>query len=311
MKIYLGVTDNNWFRFLSGINPEDVNFWQPGGNVNFKVLNQGAPFLFKLKSPLNAIGGVGFFSSHSFLPLNLAWEVFGQRNGCDSREQFFRMISTYRNDRLNTNPMIGCIVLTNPVFFKEEDWIETPANWGKSIVQGKSYDTADADGRMIWEKVELLLNKYLTEKTKDTIEETSLVAEPPPGYSTVLSKVRMGQGAFRVAVTEAYQKRCAISGEKTLPVLEAAHIKSYASSGPHSTSNGILLRSDLHKLFDTGYLTITTDHHVEVSQRIKEEFSNGKEYYRYHGQGLLILPSMNNQRPAEGYIQWHNENVFR
>lgn len=67
MKFYLGVTDNNWFNYLSTINPEDMNFWQPSGSVNFKVLNPGAPFLFKLKSPLNAIGGIGFFSTHTFL----------------------------------------------------------------------------------------------------------------------------------------------------------------------------------------------------------------------------------------------------
>jgi putative restriction endonuclease len=79
MKFYLGVTDNNWFRYLSQINPEDINFWQPGGTVNFKVLTPGAPFLFKLKSPLNAIGGVGFFSSHTFLPISVAWETFGNR----------------------------------------------------------------------------------------------------------------------------------------------------------------------------------------------------------------------------------------
>lgn len=61
MKFYLGVTDNSWYHYLSKIAPEDVNFWQPSGTVRFKVLQQGAPFLFKLKSPLNAIGGIGFF----------------------------------------------------------------------------------------------------------------------------------------------------------------------------------------------------------------------------------------------------------
>ena len=50
---------------------------------------------------------------------------------------------------------------------------------------------------------------------------------------------RLGQGAFRVVVTEAYHRRCAISGEKTLPVLEAAHIKPYTQEGPHEISNGL------------------------------------------------------------------------
>ena len=74
MRFYLGVTDNNWFSYLSRISLDDVNFWQPGGATNFKALTAGEPFLFKLKSPLNAIGGIGFFSSHTFLPINMAWE---------------------------------------------------------------------------------------------------------------------------------------------------------------------------------------------------------------------------------------------
>ena len=51
-------------------------------------------------------------------------------------------------------------------------------------------------------------------------------------------------------MTDAYERRCAVTGEKTLPVLEAAHIRPYALLGPHRVNNGLLLRSDLHKLFD-------------------------------------------------------------
>ena len=111
MKFYLGVTDNNWFKYLSNINPEDINFWQPSGTVSFKVLQSGAPFLFKLKSPLNAIGGIGFFSSHTFLPISIAWDTFGNRNGCGTYKEFSRMVLNYRTDKQNTNPTIGFIVL--------------------------------------------------------------------------------------------------------------------------------------------------------------------------------------------------------
>jgi len=72
MRFYLGVTDNSWYNYLSRIFPEDINFWQPGGNSTFKILQQGEPFLFKLKRPFNAIGGIGFFLSHTSLQLNIA-----------------------------------------------------------------------------------------------------------------------------------------------------------------------------------------------------------------------------------------------
>lgn len=312
MKIFLGVTDNNWYSYLSKIQPEDIDFWQPGGNANFKVLSPGAPFLFKLKSPLNKIGGVGFFSSQTFLPINIAWDVFKERNGCASFEQFRQMILQYRTDKENRNPTIGCIVLTNPVFFKQDDWIDVPEDWSKYIVQGKSYDTAEGIGLALWQKTEVLLNKYLTEATYEG-EKSQLILEDTasPQYgNSILKKVRLGQGAFRVLVTDAYTRRCSITGEKTLPVLEAAHIKPYSESGPHFISNGLLLRSDLHKLFDSGYITITNDYKVEVSKRIREEFQNGKEYYQFHGRELCYLPERHIDRPHEKFIEWHN-NIFK
>lgn len=313
MKFYLGVTDNNWYNYLSNINPEDINFWQPSGTVNFKVLTSGAPFLFKLKSPFNAIGGIGFFSSHTFLPINIAWDTFRNRNGCQTFEEFSRMILNYRNDKGNTNPNIGCIVLTNPIFFKKEDWIPTPSDWGNSIVQGKSYHTDEGIGKEIWLQVETLLQKYLAVNSVPENKSQFMLEEPTsPVYGkSVLTKVRVGQGAFRVLVTNAYSRKCAITGEKTLPVLEAAHIKPYAESGPHFTANGILLRSDMHKLFDTGYITVTNDYKVEVSAKIREEFQNGREYYQYHGKDLFILPKREVDRPNERYIEWHNSNIYK
>lgn len=310
MKFYLGVTDNNWFKNLSLINPEDVNFWQPGGNQEFKVLLPGAPFLFKLKKPINVIGGIGFFSSHTFLPLSVAWDTFHERNGTSSFREFQGMILNYRNDKLNQNPTIGCIVLTNPIFFKEKDWISIPDNWSPNIVQGKSYSTEDAIGLRLWMNVEERLNNYFYDTT-NTSNNNQLLLDPAVRYGNpILTKVRLGQGAFRVLVTDAYTRRCTITGEKTLPVLEAAHIKPYALAGPNLISNGLLLRSDLHKLFDTGYITITKDFKIEISKKIREEFNNGKEYYKYHGSDLLYLPKKDIDKPNSSFIEWHNSNMY-
>ena len=96
----------------------------------------------------------------------------------------------------------------------------------------------------------------------------------------------------------------------SLPVLEAAHIKPYSAHGPHDVKNGILLRSDMHRLFDTGYMTITPQLHIEVSRRIKEEFENGKYYYTFHGK-KAHPPQRLNDRPSPEFLSWHNENVFR
>jgi putative restriction endonuclease len=121
---------------------------------------------------------------------------------------------------------------------------------------------------------------------------------------------RIGQGAFKVLITDAYNRRCAITGEKTLPVLEAAHIKPYSLEGPHEIKNGLLLRRDFHTLFDRGYITIDKNLNGEVSHRIKEDFGNGKEYYAHHGSKLVVLPEKLNQLPDPDYLEWHNENVY-
>lgn len=311
MRFFIGVTDNNWYNFLSSKDPEDVNFWQPGGNMPFRILAPGAPFLFKLKSPINAIGGVGFFSSHSFLPLSVAWDTFSQRNGCNSYLELKDMILRYRKEKSVDNPVIGCIVLTNPIFFAKEDWIPVPSNWSSSIVQGKSYDSSEIIGKMLWNNVESLLSRYLLLSQPESKNQLLLDNQSAQYGKTILTKVRLGQGAFRILVMDAYSRRCAISGERTLPVLEAAHIKPYSESGPHFISNSLLLRSDLHKLFDTGYLTINQDLTVEVSRRIKEEFENGKDYYKYHGSEVLNLPINPSNKPDKLFLEWHHDNIFK
>ncbi len=313
MKFYLGVTDLDWFRFLSKRDNEDINFWQPGGKANFRVISPGAPFLFKLKSPINAIAGVGFFSSHSILPINVAWDIFQERNGVATYKSFLKKILNYRSgsNPLHANPNIGCIILTDPIFFQKEDWIEVSADWNKSIVQGKSYSTDTVTGAQLWDNVEKLLYKYRFFAREESSKSQLILSNSDEIYSRkYLTKVRLGQSAFRVQLTDAYTRRCSVSGERTLPALEAAHIKPFAKSGPYFLSNGILLRADIHKLYDTGYMTLTKDLRVEVSSRIKEEFENGRAYYEYHGKPLLILPQNPSDRPSSEYIEWHNNNIY-
>jgi len=344
MRFYVGVTDNNWFRRLAELHPDEVNFWKPGGGA-FRVLEPGGLFLFKLHSPEDFIAGGGFFVRHEALPLSLAWDAFGQKNGAASQRELWRMIQSKRRDG-QLNPLIGCTILNQPFFFEREDWIPAPRDWAKSIVQGKGYSASDAVGREIWEQVTERLSRYHQWDTGDSADSAQAVAGgggltldgeaiAAGGAGLVLdweaiaadghggdaiaaaglgreylTRARLGQGAFRVLVTGAYHRRCAITGEKTLPVLEAAHIKPFAESGPNHTSNGLLLRSDLHILFDRGYISVAPDLRVEVSPRIKEEFDNGRIYYPLHGQSLTTLPDSEEDRPSREFLAWHNESVY-
>ena len=104
-------------------------------------------------------------------------------------------------------------------------------------------------------------------------------------------------------------RRCAITGERTLPALDAAHIKPFAAAGENRVPNGLLLRSDLHRLFDRGYLTVGPDLKVAVSRRIREEFENGRLYYAMDGTSLRV-PNRSEFRPDPMALEWHSEEVF-
>lgn len=311
MKFYVGVTDNKWFDFLASRKPDEVNFWRPSGPGSFATIPVGAPFLFKLHSPRNFIAGGGFFVKHSNLPLSLAWQAFGEKNGAPSIEALRALIEPFRaNKPREHNPVIGCTILANPFFFRIDELIPSSAYWARTgIMQGKSFNTEEEIGHHLWSNVEARLASATS--AEPLLDGAGASAEEMARYGAeFLTRARLGQGAFRVLVTEAYARRCAITGERTLPALEAAHIQPFAMSGPNVTPNGLLLRSDLHKLFDLGYLSVTSDHSVEVSKKIKEEFENGRDYYALHGRKLAVVPPMARDRPSSEFLEWHNRNVY-
>jgi putative restriction endonuclease len=269
-------------------------------------LEEGSPFLFKLKRPFNHVAGGGFFVKFSIFPLSIAWETFGHKNGAPSRDRFEVMIRRLSPDPRARDPDIGCTVLSAPFFWPKDLWIANPESFAGNIVRGRYYDTTESDGAQLWKMV-------LERLDKQALTGSDLaVNQPAARYGDpVLVKPRLGQGAFRVIVTDAYQRRCAITGESTLPVLEAAHILPFAEKGPNEVSNGMLLRSDFHKLFDLGFITVTQDCRVEVSPRIREEWFNGKVYYRLHGKELANVPGTIAHRPNPAFLRWHNENRFQ
>lgn len=305
---WIGVTDRDWFDFLRARRPDEVNFWSPSGKQQFRALEPGGLFLFKLHSPDNYVAGGGYFVRYTALPVRLAWEAFGEKNGVDSLIAFQERIAKYRKEKGLHNPVVGCNILIQPFFFDEPDWIPVPRSWAPNIVRGKRYYVEDEEGAELLQQVSTRLHQMgLPALDRDILEpeQQDRYGEP------YLARARLGQGAFRVLVTDAYNRRCAATGERTLPTLEAAHIKPYAENGPHRIANGLLLRSDWHRLFDEGYVTVTPDHRIEVSERIREEFENGREYYRHHGQRLIVEPHEPWQRPGQEFIEWHNTNVYR
>lgn len=111
---------------------------------------------------------------------------------------------------------------------------------------------------------------------------------------------RQGQATFRMALLKAYDRRCAFTGCDVEQTLEAAHIRPYLGERTNVVVNGILLRSDLHTLFDLRLVRINpNDMKIEISSKVK-----GDHYSAMTGM-TMSLPSKNSERPSEAALTWH------
>jgi putative restriction endonuclease len=313
MRGTIAITDSGWYEMLL-VHPElaEVNFWTPSPRRSFGA-HENTPFFFKLRSPASAICGFGFFNRYVALPDWLAWESFGIGNGCETLEAMrerigqIRRRTSYRGDI--HDPHIGCVLILAPMFFPKEDWVSQPSDWRAPTQTYKMYDLTSGEGLRVWKECQdraSALGAYARR-----LEQGVLVKEEQDRYGQpILVRPRMGQYTFRVAVMEAYEWGCSVTSEHSLPALEAAHIRPYGQSGPHDVANGLLLRADLHRLFDKGYLAVTPDLKLEVSTRLKEDYENGHTYYPMHGQTIRV-PERKNERPSPEFLRWHCETIYR
>ncbi|TAM38629.1 MAG: HNH endonuclease [Rhodanobacter sp.] len=305
MKFWVGVTDNRWYEFLAQRRLDEVNFWQPSATPPFKGAPVGMPFLFKLKRPNNHIAGGGFFVTYSTLPVPLAWEIFGEKNGAAALDEFFALLGPLASGR-GLSGAIGCTVLTNPFFLPAERWVEPPG-WAPNIVRGKMYETSLDDGSALWAAVA----RSLSQERAQVMTPEGISEEEAKYGPAVLVSPRLGQASFRVLITDAYKRRCAITGESTLIALEAAHIVPYAHEGTHDVRNGLLLRADFHRLYDAGLVSVTPGLRIKISPRIHEAYFNGKAYYRMNDASLTQIPDRPEQRPDPDRLNWHYKNCFQ
>ena len=303
MRGFVANTDYDWFTFLAPRQPlEEVNFWQPSAH-GFNA-PAGTPFFFRLKAPHNAIAGFGVFARYEAATPKLAWDAFGEKNGAASYAAMMSRIEQYAHA---TGPAhrIGCIMVATPVFFEARDWIEQPRDWKRNVVSGAGYDVGEGEGRRILEECRARAAGVLPVP----VAAESRDPDAPRYGEPQLVRPRLGQGTFRVAVTGAYGGACAVTREHSLPVLEAAHIRPYGAEGEHSVANGLLLRADIHRLFDAGYVTVTPDRRFVVSRRLADEWENGKAYYAMEGREIAV-PARVADRPDPELLRWHNEQVF-
>jgi putative restriction endonuclease len=308
MRIYLYPTMQEWFDYLA-TRPDldEVNFWRPGGVQPFRGLDPGDLFLFRTKSPTIAIGGFAFYRHFSFASVAEAWSLFEEKNGASTFDRFSRLIAQHKGlqatpERAADLP-IGCIMLADPDFWPRERWIPVPPDYPVNNPQGVSYDAASPAGQRLVAAVEAAARTSPAWEVREEVRK-------PVVFRQGLTRFRLGQGTFALSLLDAYESRCVVSGERTRPVLEAAHILPVEKGGAHSIDNGLVLRVDIHKLFDKGYVTVTTRGEFLVSKALKDDWRNGRMYYELHGQKIRE-PVRVEYRPATEFLQWHNDTLFK
>jgi putative restriction endonuclease len=314
---YVALTDPEWYSYLlAQPHLDEVNFWQPHGEHRFRALSPGETFFFKLRAPIKKIAGFGFFERYESMPASYAWDCFGEVNGAPDFRAMLDRITRLRRDPLASAGVaagdfpIGCIMIAAPVFFPRDEWVDPPTDWASSgIQQGKRYDLSVGEGNRILRECMERATGGLHYWNVDA--DPRLVAENFARYGAAVEvRPRLGQGLFSLAVRDAYRGACAVTGEHSRPVLEAAHILPYGQGGEHRVDNGLLLRSDLHRLYDRGYVTVTPDYVFRVSACLRDEFQNGRSYYGLDG-AKIAVPERELWRPKMELLEWHRERVFR
>ncbi len=311
MRAYVGVTDRGWYQFLAA-RPEldEVNFWRPGGGQAFRALAPGEPFFFKSHYPDNKIVGGGFFTGFVQLRVSEAWNLLGPGNGAASLAGLQAPISRYRAKMsrgrpasADPDPLIGCILIRDPRFFPG---VPAPPGLAPSVMQGKRYDLAEPSAASYFAGLlQLLLG------TPPDLDLAAPWHRPgPPFGDPRLAPYRLGQQAFKAIVADAYHRQCAITGTHIPPVLQAAHVRPVTQGGEHRLDNGLLLRSDIHTMFDQGYLAIDPRYRLMVSPRLREDFGNGTQFYAQAG-NIITLPARRADRPHRDFLEWHLDEVFK
>ncbi len=309
MHGYVGVTDDEWYHFLAA-RPEIpvVNFWRPGGGREFRAIAVGEPFFFKTHYPHNRVVGGGFFDGFASLRVSEAWKWYGFANGVDSLEEMRHRISYYRRTAIGRadDPEIGCIFVRNAVFFPENATFEPPPEFAPNVVQGKSYDLS---ARPVSGYFAELMHLVLGGAIEIDFSQPWHAAGPVFGDPR-LAPYRISQQSFQAVVLSAYGGRCAITGSKIRPVLQAAHIRPVTVGGENRLDNGLLLRSDVHTMFDRGYLAVDPAYRLRVSPRLRDDFGNGEQFYARAGQ-VVALPGRTIDRPQREFLEWHLDEVFK
>lgn len=161
-----------------------------------------------------------------------------------------------------------------------------------------------------------LIKAKMQKKNLGEIIDMGDVEEIPAGeYRERMMKLRVGQYFFRMSVLNSYNNRCCITGLKESGLLVASHIKPWKVSDEQTErtnpSNGLCLNSLHDKAFDRGFITISKDFKIIISNCLAETEmdEDTREWFWGYNHKQILLPDK--FLPGAEFIEYHNDVVFR
>ena len=308
--VFVGVSGNNVERIDSIFEVCK----ELGGRLHLSVYNA---------SVLERLRQTGAFTSRDHVTNRLldrkhvvVYERYAQEfyrkfpDGDDAYWSFIQRLASYRREDLsvpsNRRKPMGCTILREARFWPERRWIRwhREEGWAPNIVQGKA-ETNRGRAALLMDQIAL----DAATPPEEFAPEFELVDADNRLWVESRAVQREGQGTFRLRLLDAYG-RCAITAERTEPVLDAAHIQPYRGPASNHLQNGLLLTKEFHTLFDKGYVTVTPDYTVRASAALADTWNNGKRYYAFDGRPLRRMPERAGQLPSREALAWHGEAVF-
>lgn len=251
--------------------------------------------------------------------LHLTPVYLDSKNGIQYRNHLSLTVFTIYDERLDKVNKSGVEVAIGDSAINQEYGIDQNAilEWLQEFVQ-KNAQKAEPKSPEYWKRVGLRTEKEISAFCSSFVD---FLENPPNSTENHERKVerkatlepddrvvreiwaRRGQAKFRSELIEAYGGKCAITGCDEKEVLEAAHIIPYREEQTYSLNNGLLLRADIHTLFDLFYISINPNTgRVVVSSKLSED-------YRSYNHKPMILPVKQEHYPDGEAISMHYQTM--
>lgn len=247
------------------------------------------------------IAGRATFREQIQLSIDEAWRHFGVGNGVDSS---LSLSAKAREVLSSEESELNCLVLDQVEILAEGLRPQiTTMEFPPSIMNCKFFTPGS---------MPLIEGHFGSPATLgDWVDRGVGVPFDPANVSTARAQAlrsicaRRGQTRFRQALITAYNGCCCISGETTSSVLEAAHIHPYRGEDTNQPTNGLLLRSDWHTLFDLGLWTVDEMFAVKIASPLESSSYGELAGHR------IALPAHRTSRPSQAALRYHRDNIFQ